>query len=286
MYTNSAYLFQKDKDICETLKPLLVTGCGNYRIRNISQFRTFRPNGRSDFQLLYIVSGNAHFYFDNEETVISAGHMVLFQPSAKQEYVYFGTDKPEVYWIHFTGINVEQMLETHQIPLDEPVFYCGNSMAYENLFKEMITELQNRNPHFEKMTVLYFEQLLLQIQRNRSSHPQVSAHSMIQEVETAKHYFYDNYKNPISIEDYAHSRNISTCWFIRSFRNVTGNTPLQYILSIRIHNAKMLLEHTPYNITEIASLVGFDDPLYFSHLFKKHAGVSPSEYRKRTCLAK
>ena len=58
-------------------------------------------------------------------------------------------------------------------------------------------------------------------------------------------------------------------------------TPLQYILSLRINNAQSLLETTKYNITEIASFVGYDNPLYFSRIFKKQAGMSPSEYRKK-----
>ena len=57
-------------------------------------------------------------------------------------------------------------------------------------------------------------------------------------------------------------------------------SPMQYILSIRINNAVSLLETTDYNVTEISNIVGYDNPLYFSRIFKKQKGVSPSEYRK------
>lgn len=73
---------------------------------------------------------------------------------------------------------------------------------------------------------------------------------------------------------------MSTCWFIRNFKQYTKMTPLQYILSIRIANAQSLLETTLYSMTEIASIVGYDNPLYFSRIFKKQTGLSPSEYRK------
>ena len=56
--------------------------------------------------------------------------------------------------------------------------------------------------------------------------------------------------------------------------------PLQYILSIRIYNAEALLKSNQYNVTEISSIVGYENPLYFSRIFKKVKGVSPSEYRK------
>ena len=57
--------------------------------------------------------------------------------------------------------------------------------------------------------------------------------------------------------------------------------PMQYILSIRIANAQNLLETTAYTVSEIAAIVGYDNPLYFSRLFKKQLGMSPTEYRKR-----
>ena len=147
MYANCAYLYNSDIDINNHSKPLIVSSCGTYHLKSKPSQKTFRSNGRSDYQLLYIASGKAHFFFKG-------------------------------------------------------------------------------------------------------------------------------------IEQIAHSRHMSTCWFIRSFRSLTGSTPLQYILAIRIANARALLEHAQYNVTEVAALVGFDDPLHFSHVFKKHTGVSPSKYRK------
>ena len=72
---------------------------------------------------------------------------------------------------------------------------------------------------------------------------------------------------------------MSISWFIRSFRRYTNKTPMQYIISLRIANAKMLLETTDYSIKEIGCIVGYDNPLYFSRLFSKYTGMSPAKYR-------
>ena len=58
-----------------------------------------------DFQLIFIAAGKAHFHFDNndEETIVHAGHMVLYRPREPQKYEYYAKDQVEVYWVHFTG---------------------------------------------------------------------------------------------------------------------------------------------------------------------------------------
>ena len=85
----------------------------------------------------------------------------------------------------------------------------------------------------------------------------------------------------ICIRDYAADRHMSDCWFNRPFKKVTKVTPIQYIISLRITSAINLLENTNHNINQIASMVGYDDEYYFSRLFKKNTGLSPTAYRKK-----
>ena len=73
---------------------------------------------------------------------------------------------------------------------------------------------------------------------------------------------------------------MSVSWFLRNFKQILKKSPMQYLLSIRINNAAVLLETTDYNINEISTIVGYDNPLYFSRLFRKQKGLSPSDYRK------
>ena len=82
------------------------------------------------------------------------------------------------------------------------------------------------------------------------------------------------------LNDYAESLHISTNWFIHNFKQYAGMSPAQYNLSLRMVNAQSLLERTTYNIKEISEIVGYENPLYFSRVFKKEIGKSPAQYRK------
>ena len=102
-----------------------------------------------------------------------------------------------------------------------------------------------------------------------------------EQVECVVAYFNENYNSKISIDDYAESLYISTNWFSHNFKQYAGMSPVQHILSLRIVNAQSLLERTTYNIKEISEIVGCENLLYFSRVFKKEIGKSPAQYRKK-----
>ena len=280
MYINSGYLNNSRIPFKDKSKPLIVGSCGTYRLRTQERLPTWCPKGRIDYQLLYVASGKAIFYFNKEPKEVAAGHMVLYQPKQEQRYEYFAVDRPEVYWVHFTGSDVRNILRHYDIPLDRNVIYSGSSSTYAYLFKEMINELQTCRTGFEELLEMYLRQIFLLIQRSwEERKPTVSSY-LQEEIDYARKYFNEHYNEDISIEEYAQSRGMSVSWFLRNFKQMTMKSPMQYILTIRINNAVSLLETTDYNVTEISTIIGYDNPLYFSRIFKKQKGVSPSDYRK------
>ena len=154
-------------------------------------------------------------------------------------------------------------------------------MEYERVFKKIIVELQRCQFDYEEMLTLLFCHLLITFERELKHEHVPKNEYLDREMELAATYFNENYNRNINIDAYASSRGMSVSWFIRSFRKYTGQTPMQFILSLRINNAQILLETTQYSINEIASIVGYDNQLYFSRLFRKQKGCSPSEYRKK-----
>ena len=72
---------------------------------------------------------------------------------------------------------------------------------------------------------------------------------------------------------------LSTSYLCTLFKNETGQTLNQYLTDFRIEKAKKLLRDPRYRITDISAQVGYSDGNYFGKIFKKSAGMSPSEYR-------
>lgn len=281
MYINEAYLNHSRVDFKDTSKPLIVCNCGTYKMFNRRLVPTLRPKGRLDYQLIYIAAGKGHFFFNNEDIVLNAGQMVIYRPKEFQKYEYYGEDQTEVFWVHFTGSDVKSILRKYGISDDMHYFYVGTSLEYQRLYKQMIQELQTCKSNYQELCALLLQELFINIHRQIGSIFPKNRNYFEHEIELAAKYFDENYNKEINIAEYAAEKGISTCWFIRNFKQVMGTTPMHYILSLRITNAQSLLETTSYNITEISSIIGYDNPLYFSRLFKKQKGVSPQEYRKR-----
>ena len=207
--------------------------------------------------------------------------MVLYRPKEEQRYYYYGSEHPEVYWVHFTGNNVKNILRKYGIPDDSHVIYSGISMEYKQLYLDMIQELQLKKEDYEELLVYYLRQLLILLHRQILTKPRKKSLMIMDDMAEAVEYFRTHYNKPVSIEDYAAAHNISVSWFIQNFKQYTNTTPAQYVQFLRTTNAKSLLETTSYNISEISNLVGYENPLYFSRFFKKQFGVSPSQFRKQ-----
>lgn len=280
MYVDSAYWHNKFLDFKDKSKPLFVCSCGTYHLFTKPKLPTHRPRGRLDYQIIYIASGKAHFYFNGAEQIVTAGNMVLYRPKEEQRYYYYGVDHTEVYWLHFTGGNVKNILRKYGIADDMHVIHTGTSLEYKRIFEQIIQELKLCKEDYEELLVTYLQHLLILLHRVINSKPRGKNQLLMQDMDQAVRYFHENYNKPICIEEYAAEHHLSVSWFIRNFKTYTDSTPAQYLLSLRISNAQTLLETTNYNITEIAEIVGYDNPLYFSRIFKKQSGMSPSEFRK------
>lgn len=92
-------------------------------------------------------------------------------------------------------------------------------------------------------------------------------------------YFDNNYMNNVSLDDMSRNMYLSSVYISKVFKEKTGESPINYLINLRLEKAKDLLISTESPIKSIAQAVGYSDAYYFSKLFKKYYGHSPYKYR-------
>lgn len=128
-------------------------------------------------------------------------------------------------------------------------------------------------------TVVYIKELFTKVMQVRDAW--TTEHNS-DVVENAKKYISENYHDEeLTLNTVAHEVNVSPNHLSAMFSQKTGQTFVKYLTDVRMHRAKELLKCTSKRSNEICEEVGYRDPHYFSHLFKKNVGCSPIQYRER-----
>lgn len=100
------------------------------------------------------------------------------------------------------------------------------------------------------------------------------------QVEKIDQYILDNISRPISVDDLADLLFCSKFYFLREFKKLVGVTPYQYLMTMRLEQAKLKLNTTDANIADISHQLGFNDQSHFTRAFKKQYGVTPGQWIK------
>lgn len=236
-----------------------------------------RYNGLPDYQLLYIESGCGYFKFGEDYEKISSKTVILYKPHEPQVYKYYTDDSPTSYWIHFSGTDVENLLKELNL-YDKRVIPISNGLTLKEYLKRIIEEFQNKPTAFTSAASSYAKLAIIELKREMENAAKKTSDLTIEKL--CKEMNMNFHKNMSNIE-YANMCNMSVPHFLAKFKSVTGTTPQNYILNLRISNAKNLLVTTDYKIMEISKLVGLADSMYFCKRFKKIVGITPTEYRRK-----
>lgn len=110
----------------------------------------------------------------------------------------------------------------------------------------------------------------LEIKKSRDNKP----------IRIAKQHINENYNGSISLEEISSMVGFNPAYFSTMFKKETGENFMDYVIRIRIQNAKNYLLQTDLNVDDISNAVGYSDTKYFTKLFKKKTGLNPSEFRK------
>ena len=233
-----------------------------------------RPHGRDDWLLFYVAKGTEHFYLDAEVDA-NEGSFVFFKPYEPQKHSYLHEQTGEFYYIHFTAPENFNLFGFSS----STVYHAPPSSHVKELFEEMIYELNTKHPCYEKICISLLLSIICRLERKcRSIGEKENKHAG--EIASAIQLMNKEYAKNYSLAEYAEMFHMSKFHFLRTFKDITGHSPLEYRAKIRIEHAAELLSDSDMPIVEIAYLLGFSSQAYFCDAFKKCYGEPPTSYRK------
>ncbi len=253
-----------------------VNACGRQHLFT-KRRGSYRPYGRKDYHILYIAEGRCFVTLNGETTEAPKGSVIVYLPGQPQEYSFCAEDGSISYYIHFTGTECHQLM--HDTALDKNnIFYIGKSHTLEGLFDTLISEYKQKlkfSP--QRMNGILLE--IISVIGRKNAYMLSGGSDTNKRFDIVCEYIHNNFSEKLTLKELATKCNLSESRFSHLFTELFGISPKQYIMNVRMENAKELLLDSDMSILEIGSAVGLDDQNYFSRIFKKHCGLSPTEFR-------
>ena len=239
-------------------EPLSFQILGVLRIDHPKGF--FKVKGRQYAALAYRVSGTAEFNFDGHRIISNPGDIMFIPQNISYDVQHSGGS---MIVVHFTDCNY---LVPENIPL-------GNQTYIESRFTELQKSWEHRRSINSTKAKIY-DILDLCNELNSQNHASPLA-------EKAKQLIDEHYADPeFHIEGLAQTLYTSAPTLRRIFADRFGIPPKQYLMKVRLDTAALLLSQDFSSVVDAAKRSGFNDERYFSRIFKKKFGISPSRFNK------
>lgn len=154
--------------------------------------------------------------------------------------------------------------------------YLSGALPYQFSERQVYLEIMNKINSEEELQLWFIENIVRIT--SKINERQIGQTNTV--IKDAVDYIKMNYGKDLSLEGISQKFNISSYYFSRLFKEETGEKFIDYLTGIRLIQAKHLLKNTDKSMKEICIEVGYLDPNYFSRIFKKNIGLTPSEYRE------
>jgi len=283
------YIIENERDL---LWGLSINTVGYEHIKEGEKYPTdkhltgyyFSPEkGRilQEYQLVYISEGSGFFEsWSVKRTKIKAGTMFLLFPDEWHTYCPDPQIGWKQYWIGFKGININSRVQNGFLRKECPIFNVGINDEIVHLYRQAIEVAEYEKAYFQQMLAGITNHLLgLMYSLDRNNYLEKDRH-LVEQLNHARVMMYENMENPLSIHDIVTELGMSYSSFRKLFKEYTGLSPFAYFQDIRLQHAKELLCTTQLSVKEIAYMLNFDSPDYFSAQFKKKTGKRPRDYRE------
>lgn len=234
-------------------------------------------------ELFYVVDGKGEFNIQGQRFPVKPNDFVIINPQVEHTELSSPDEPLEYIVLGINGLSFSNLT---------PVSEGGHPFSFFNLRDEqkdilrylnaMVQEATSQSMSYELVCHNLLEILLIKILRHQHFDLEVGKQSKAtKDISFIKHYLETYYHESIQLEDLASMTHLSRFYISHSFKKEIGMSPMEYLIDIRIKESKILLRTTNYSISQVADIVGFTTPTYFSKQFRKSTGISPTDYREQ-----
>lgn len=260
----------------ELASSLFVTDIGYYP--NATNHYRERKLAINQYILIYCVDGSGWYRLKGKEYQV--GKNQFFILPAGEPHIYGANESWTIYWVHFRGYHAAIFADGMQTPQNINVALNSRIRDRISIFEEILSTLHSgqdiEDLRYASSLLHYFLASMRYLGLYRR------AEGTSDTIEAAIHFMQENIENRITLQDVLDYIGYSQSHFSVIFKKKTGESPIAYFNRLKIEYACKLLKETDLKINQICYKIGIEDPFYFSRLFSKTIGMSPTEYRLNT----
>lgn len=239
-----------------------------------------RAAGVDQAIFMYCAKGAGWCELAGRRHEVNAGDLLVVPPDAPHAYGAGALRPWTIAWFHAVGDQVRPLLDELGVTLENPVLFLGEAPQLLALFEEALAVLEHG---YAPAQLLYASQTLAHLvgamiwhrRENWRGQPDVR-----QKIARTVAYMKEHLGAPLQAPALAAMANLSLSHYSAMFRQQTGYAPIDYFIRLRMHRACQLLDTTSLSVKDIAARLGYDDPLYFSRVFKSVNAAAPTDYRQ------
>lgn len=253
------------------LSNLSVSICGHYR--NLPNHAVKR-DGIAEYVVLYCVGGKGYLVTDGRRQVVKNGDFIFLNQQLPHEYGSDIDDPWSIVWMHLTG-ELKNLNEYFQKQANHFLWHVGFHVSIYDLFLKLIhCAEQQINPlqalkleHYARL--IFCELMTLETAVKESSY-----------IYKIKEYLIAHRSENLSLDTLAQIFSVSKYHMVRTFKQATGYTPIEFLSRQKIDFACELLRDTNDSIYSVSQQLGYKTQYYFSEQFKSITGYAPSMFRQ------
>ena len=240
---------------------------------------SYGPCARDNYIIHVVIDGKGILDYRGHRWEIRKGQMFILFPGEVATYCADKEDPWYYCWFGFQGNLAGKIVESIGFSSQTPVLSYEDSSMVESRIREMLDSktltLDGQLHRNAEMMQILSDMIREGVQKSGNDRGMIS----FSYSEYAVRYINNHFSEKIRIQDLAKRIGISRSYLVKLVKQVTGMSPQEYLIEIRMQRASDLLGRSNDPIQNIASECGYDDALAFSKVFKSKFGINPSEYR-------